>query len=660
MDQCLHNDDSNSVTKLKGLHIAHLNCRSLVKHIDELRLLLAGSKIDILSLNETRLSHDIPDSEVELPGFSLVRCDRNRDGGGVLLAINNRINFTKPLHDSNNKIEAVSVKIFLGTKTLVVSSIYRPPSADVSYHNNIIEYMEKVASSASDMVFMGDFNLNVLNSGPDLRKVAHICDLLDLKQFVTKPTRVTQTSSTIIDLLFSNIGDKHLFSDVVPVTISDHFLVYGVLNFRFKHKGSRIIHSRNFSYFEKAKFIDDLTNSSKLKAVTKTKNVEEAWKIFYDEFMRICNIHAPVRQRKVKTRCKPSPWLSHDIVKLIHKRNVLHKRAAKSKHQADWVLYKKARNDVIYAVRNCKRVYFAREIKLNSGNKKNIWKLLKQVLPSSKTPCNIPSSMTADDFNSFFTSVGEKLTNGFNSNHLPDIFVDRPSCSFTFSHISSNFVYKSLSSLPNNMVSDVLNFDNFLLKTASPVISDCLCYLFNQCFFSSTFPNDWKKALVTPIYKGKGKSNDPSNYRPISITSTISKIFESAIKKQVIEYLKVNNLISSHQSAYLSGRSKQTALHTVVDELSKNIDHGYISVICAVDMAKGFDTICHNVLLHKLSFYGFNQNSVNFFRSYLSNRCQKVKLDNGISSDMPIKIGVPQGSILGPLLYLIYVNDLYR
>ena len=102
--------------------------------------------------------------------------------------------------------------------------------------------------------------------------------------------------------------------------------------------------------------------------------------------MRICNIHAPVRQRKVKTRCKPSPWLSHDIVKLIHKRHVLHKRAAKSKHQADWLLYKKARNDVIYAVRNCMRVYFARKIKLNSGNKKNIWKLLKQVLPSSKTP----------------------------------------------------------------------------------------------------------------------------------------------------------------------------------------------------------------------------------------------------------------------------------
>ena len=162
-------------------------------------------------------------------------------------------------------------------------------------------------------------------------------------------------------------------------------------------------------------------------------------------------------------------------------------------------------------------------------------------------------------------------------------------------------------------------------------------------------------ACVTPIYKGKGSKSDPSNYRPISITTTISKLFESIVKNQLSDYFANNNLFSPNQSAFLKGRSTQTALHSFTDYLAANINKGYVSAVCTLDMAKGFDCINHEILLNKLAFYGLDLTSVNWFKSYLTDRVQKVKYDGVSSSELPIIIGVPQGSIMGHLLFIIYI-----
>ena len=163
---------------------------------------------------------------------------------------------------------------------------------------------------------------------------------------------------------------------------------------------------------------------------------------------------------------------------------------------------------------------------------------------------------------------------------------------------------------------------------------------------------------ITPIFKGAGSKSDPSNYRPISITSTISQIFESAIKVQIMQYFQDHSIITPHQSAYLHGRSTQTALHSVIDTLSSNMNDGSLSAVCALDMAKGFDTIPHRLLLHKLCYYGFDHLAVTWFKSYLSRRTQIVKGFNTVSSPLRISIRAPQGSILGPLLFILYINDL--
>ena len=235
-----------------------------------------------------------------------------------------------------------------------------------------------------------------------------------------------------------------------------------------------------------------------------------------------------------------------------------------------------------------------------------MWRSNK-ILPTKKNEGNSLTEIGANSFNKFFAEIGEKLTEQFNStSKYPEISGVRPSCSFSFSSkIPSNFVYRYLVNLSDKRCLDIINFDNIMLKHAAPAICNILTHLFNLSISTHTVPSDWKKAMVTPIYKGKGSKNDMSNYRPISITPIISKILEAAIKEQITKYLINNNLISMKQFAYMPGRSTQTALHSDLDNIAKNIDSGYINAVCTLDMAKGFDTLSHDILLYKLAFLWF-------------------------------------------------------
>ena len=179
----VHNN--SSLKNYKGFSIAHLNCCSVLEHLDELHNLCHRCDPHVFSLNETRLSNNVKDGEIPFPGYNLLRYDRNRSGGGVLLAIKNSYNFTPFLNGQKFGIEAISAKIFLGTKIIIVTSIYRPPSSNDIYYENLIKYMEKVISSRYDCIFIGDFNYNTLKAGKDLNRVNHICNYLNLQQLVT-------------------------------------------------------------------------------------------------------------------------------------------------------------------------------------------------------------------------------------------------------------------------------------------------------------------------------------------------------------------------------------------------------------------------------------------------------------------------------------------
>lgn len=664
----------------KGLHFVHLNIRSLLPKLDELRIIARNSRAACICITETWLDETVFDLEIQLENYSLRRKDRNRHGGGVCIYVRSDLAFNPLDQLSHEDLEAMWIELLLPkTKPIVCGVVYRPP-----HQTDFYELLESVCLATSyfnerECVVLGDFNTNVSGSKKCnlVKSLSSFLDLFNMSQIVKDFTRVSTTSSSTIDLILVSDSEKISQNGVFDIGISDHCLIYctrkvkrSIFN---KHNTVTI---RSTKDYNKEEFQMCLLNADWYPVMI-SDNVIDAWEQFKSIFMGIVNNIAPLKQVRIKQ--KTERWINTDILKSIKDRDKAFREFKKYKTEEKYSVFKEFRNKTQSLIFNAKRDYFKDKLE-NDKDSKSLWRSLKDLgMPSKKgkgSASNIGLKIdgelcfdkftVAEKFNSFYTTVASKLVerlpesvNKFGKSFVNSFYRNKgvmPN-SYSFSVVSENKVLGYLNRLSTNKATGLDGIPSRFVRDGASIIACPLSHVINLSLIQGTVPDDLKSARVVPLFK-KNDKTEVGNYRPVSILTIISKIFERVVYDQVESYLDQNKLLYKFQSGFRSRYSTDTCLIHLTDYIKFQMDKGHFVGMILLDLQKAFDTVDHSIVLMKLEALGLCQDITRWFQSYLSDRKQLVDVSGTLSSYAHISCGVPQGSILGPLLFLIYVNDM--
>ena len=672
--------DKLGFSKMKGLHFIHLNVRSLLPKLSELKVIANSTRAAVIGITESWLDSSVQDSEVEIPGYVIVRNDRRRDGGGVCLYIRNDLAFNPRSDVNKSDTESLWIEILLPkTRPILIGVCYRPPKDYKFFEKLENDLMNCDRLSDLECYILGDFNVNVMhNKNSGLTKcVSDVCDIFDLCQLISDPTRITDSSKSIIDLIFTSSYEKVSQSGVVDIGLSDHMMIFCTRKISKgqigKHQTIQIRSMKNYT----AEILNDELCNVDWSGVLNCDNVHDAWCNFKLEFTKVLDKICPVKHIRLKQRTEP--WINSDVLEAIRDRDKALYLYRKNNDSADYVQYKQLRNRVQNLVRQAKRHYLSNKLDENKNNPRKLWDTLKGLGYSNKCSksCSkinleidgnicFDNITVAEHFNKFYTSVAsclvEKLPSapGMFTKASVDNYYARKGVqpnSFAFHTVEENYVLKLLKNTNCNKGTGLDNLPAKFVKDGARSIVKPILYIVNLSISSGEVPCDLKNARVVPLYK-KNSRTEAGNFRPVSILPVISKILEKVIFDQLESYLKANNLTYQYQSGFRPSFSTDTCLIYLTDYIKKEMSLGRYTGMVLIDLQKAFDTVNHQILKNKLSSIGLCNSAISWFDSYLSERHQCVNVNGTSSSAMEISCGVPQGSLLGPLLFLIYVNDM--
>lgn len=637
-----------------ALSCCHINVRSLVAHFSKFKELVY-EKYDVITVSETWLNPGILDEIIDLKGYRLYRRDRTTRGGGVAVYVrsNHKSHLIQLPEVRNSEQVWVSVKFSIGQ--YAIGSLYRPPDfSAVDFLGELESAIGVLEPLYTSLIVLGDLNINLLNfSGTHTKNILNLFESFNMSQMINEPTRIGPTSATLLDLIAHSQNIKKITSKVYKPGIADHSLI------SCKLLKPKIRPTPSFYTFRDIKNIDhdnfaaDLNRMS-FDQIFNVPNIDLKVDILNNVILSLFDFYAPVKTVKISKRS--APWLTGALKMLMRSRDKALLKFKKTKNYIDWNFYKYMRNEVNHAIKREKTAFY--QYRCRNVTQKNLWKELKTLnLQTNKNHDNQTLPLQLQDptlINDHFLSTPNLVPDTETVNFLKTNKRNNNMQSLNFHHTSADDIYKALLSIKSNaMGPDGLSITMLLM--CCPRVLPIIEHIFNFIITHNIYPAVWKKSIVFPL----PKTNNPENFndlRPISLLSVLSKVLEKILDEQIRSFLDANHILPVHQSGFRKGYSCTTALTKVTDDIFCGTDANKVTVLVLIDFSKAFDCINHELLIELLGYLGFSMQTCKFFKSYLSSRLQAVRTNKGVSNFAEVDNGVPQGSVLGPLLFTLYTS----